>query len=81
MVKILRDPYPAEANGFKYPGERHICGRKTNFSVIYNLHDNLFWVALGKTPAPLDAWVGLDFKTEKPIEGKDWPEIITPLNF
>jgi hypothetical protein len=81
MVEILRDPHPGEAEGFDYHGERMICSEKSNFSVIYNLTDNLFWVALGSTPAPLGEWVGTDFITEKPVARESWPELIPGLKF
>ncbi len=68
MLEIMRDPYPAERYGYIYTGRRAIASSLTNFSVIYNLSDNLFWVALNNPPAPLGQWIGMNFKTETIIK-------------
>jgi hypothetical protein len=76
MVDILRDPYPLEARGGSYDGERTIAVDRTNFSVVYNLSDMALWAALGRTPSPFDIWVGVDFATEKPLDDDKWPALI-----
>ncbi len=81
MVRILRDPYPAAAEGFDFRGERAICSDRANFGVVYNLTDNILWVALGATPAPLKEWVGVDFLTEETLADPAWPAVIPAAPF
>jgi hypothetical protein len=64
MIAMLRDPYPQEAQGYGFTGERAIGSDRTSLSVVYDLAGNRLWAGIGRTPSPLDRWVEVDFTGE-----------------
>ncbi|HPO14179.1 MAG TPA: C45 family autoproteolytic acyltransferase/hydrolase [Candidatus Hydrogenedentes bacterium] len=64
-AKIVRDPYPREADGYLHPpgGRRTtICRATTNFTFIMQAGKGLIWASDGKFPAPQGDFLAFDLK-------------------
>ncbi len=68
-VALLRDPYPRERHGYRYPAERArtICRPMTAFSLVMQPGLQRFWVGDLRLPAPLGRYVGFDLASEAPL--------------
>lgn len=61
-VDVLRDPYPRERAGYRYPAERlrTICRPLTAFSLVMQPAAGRIWLGDLNPPAPLGRFVGYD---------------------
>ncbi len=74
-LEILRDPYPREAAGEKYPEKRTtICRPYTGFSLIMKPGQGLIWCSDGRLPAPQGKFYAFDQKRWERLPEFDFSE-------
>ena len=74
-LEILRDPYPREAVGEKYPEKRTtICRPYTGFSLIMKPGQGLIWCSDGQLPAPQGKFYAFDQKQWERLPELDFSE-------